>query len=416
MIAIENIYLILIIYILKETFEYTLQFLNLGYMKRFGSIIPDIFKGKINESHVQKMREYEIEKTKFSFISSIFGNAVTIIFIFGGLLNIYDDWISSFNFSFIISGVFFFLFLSYANTLLTIPFSLYNIFRIENKYGFNTMTIKLWFADFLKSILLSTVITGILLFIGFLLIQLSPTIWWFWLWIFFLIYSLFIMYISPYVIEPLFNKFYPIEEKVLEDRIKDLMKKINIRVSSVFKMDASKRSRHTNAYFTGIGNVKRIILYDTLLEKMNHDEILAILAHEAGHWKKKHVLKMIIASETLAFIAIYLSFKILSADFLTDLFQIKNATFFTKVLLLGFLGSIISLPFLPISNYFSRRFEKEADRFACKLTGDKEAFKSALIKLSIDNLSNLHPHPFYSTFYYSHPPVIQRIKEIENFS
>ncbi|NWF76348.1 MAG: M48 family metallopeptidase [Nitrospirae bacterium] len=415
MIAIENIYLILIIYILKETFEYTLQFLNLGYMKRFGSIIPDVFKGKINESHVQKMRAYEIEKTKFSFISSIFGNAVTIIFIFGGLLNIYDDWISSFNFSFILSGVFFFLFLSYANTLLTIPFSLYNIFRIENKYGFNTMTIKLWFADFLKSILLSTVITGILLFIGFLLIQLSPTIWWFWLWIFFLIYSLFIMYISPYVIEPLFNKFSPIEEKVLEDRIKDLMKKINIRVSSVFKMDASKRSRHTNAYFTGIGKVKRIILYDTLLEKMNHDEILAILAHEAGHWKKKHVLKMIVASETLAFIAIYLSFRILSADFLTDIFQIKNATFFTKVLLLGFMGNIISLPFLPISNYFSRRFEKEADRFACKLTGDKEAFKSALIKLSIDNLSNLHPHPFYAAFYYSHPPVIQRIKEIENF-
>jgi STE24 endopeptidase len=416
MIAIQNIYfiLILILYILKEAFEYTLQFLNLRYLKRFGSVTPDTFKGKIDESHVQKIQAYEIEKTGFSFVSSIFSNAVTIIFIFGGLLNIYTTWISSLSFSFIVSGILFFLLLSYANTLLNIPFSLYNTFRIENKYGFNTMTLKLWLSDFLKSILLSAVITGILLFIGLLLIQSSPDYWWLWLWIFFLLFSLFMMYISPYVIEPLFNKFTPVEEEGLEDRIKELMKRINIRVSRVFKMDASKRSRHTNAYFSGIGKVKRIILYDTLLEKMGNDEIIAVLAHEAGHWKKKHILKMIIASETAAFIGIYISFRILRSDFLADIFQIQSATFFAKVLLLGFMGSIMSLPFLPLSNYFSRRFEKEADRFACELTGDKEALKGALIKLSIDNLSNLHPHPFYAAFYYSHPPVIQRIKYIEN--
>ncbi len=397
---------------MKEIFEYGLQFLNLRYLKRFGSIIPDAFKGKIDESHVQKMQSYEIEKTRFSFFSSIFGNLITIAFIFGGLLNIYNAWFSSMRFSFIISGILFFLLLSYANTFLTIPFSLYNTFRIENKYGFNTTTLKLWVTDFLKSILLSTVITGILLFIGLLLIQLSFNYWWLWLWIFFLLYSLFIMYISPYVIEPLFNKFSPIEKEGLEDKIKEMMKQINIKVSRVFKMDASKRSRHTNAYFTGIGKVKRIILYDTLLEKMNNDEILAVLAHEAGHWKKKHVLKMIIASEAVAFIVIYISFRIIQSDFLAELFHIQNATFFTKVLLLGFLGSIISLPFLPLSNYFSRRFEREADRFACELSGNKEAVKNALIKLSIDNLSNLHPHPFYAAFYYSHPPVIQRIKAI----
>jgi STE24 endopeptidase len=253
---------------------------------------------------------------------------------------------------------------------------------------------------------------GIVALVGLWLIQSSPNYWWIWVWGFFLIFSLFMMYISPYVIEPLFNKFTPIEEEGIEDKIKKLMQKVNLRVSRVFKMDASKRSRHTNAYFTGIGRVKRIILYDTLLEKMNHDEILSVLAHEAGHWKKKHVRKMIIVLELISLIGIYISFRILQTDILAALFQIKQGTFFAKVIILGFIGGIISFPFIPLNNYVSRRFEREADSFACELTGNSESMASALIKLSRDNLSNLHPHPLYAAFYYSHPPIVQRIKDI----
>jgi STE24 endopeptidase len=220
------------------------------------------------------------------------------------------------------------------------------------------------------------------------------------------------MYISPYIIEPLFNKFSSIDEPGLEDKIKDLMRKVHIRVSRVFQMDASKRSRHTNAYFSGLGKVKRIILYDTLVKKMEQDEILAVLAHEAGHWKKKHILKMIVIAEVLSLAGVYISFRLLQTDFLTNLFQIQQETFFAKVLIIGFIGSIFALPFIPMSNYISRRFEREADRFACQLTGNQEAMASALIKLSKDNLSNLHPHPLYAAFYYSHPPVVQRIREI----
>jgi STE24 endopeptidase len=275
------------------------------------------------------------------------------------------------------------------------------------------MTLKLWLTDFLKSILISTFLMGIVALIGLWLIQSSPNYWWIWVWGFFLIFSLFMMYISPYVIEPLFNKFTPIEEEGIEDKIKKLMQKVNLKVSRVFKMDASKRSRHTNAYFTGIGRVKRIILYDTLLEKMNHDEILSVLAHEAGHWKKKHVLKMIIVLELISLVGIYISFRILQTDLLAALFQIKQGTFFAKVVILGFIGGIISLPFIPLSNYVSRRFEREADSFACELTGNSESMASALIKLSRDNLSNLHPHPLYAAFYYSHPPIVQRIKDIK---
>lgn len=404
---------ILFLYVLREGFEYLLQYMNLSHMRRYGSIIPNEFKGQIDEDLLKKIQEYEAEKTRFGFVSSIFGNVTTIIFLFGGLLNIYNSWIASLHGRFILSGILFILLLSYAGTFLSIPFSLYRTFRIENRFGFNTMTPKLWAVDFFKTLLLSTVLTGILVLVGLLLIQSSPHHWWIWIWVFFFIYTLFMMYISPYVIEPLFNKFTRVGETDLEEKIKDLMQKVNIRVSSVFKMDASKRSRHTNAYFSGIGRVKRIILYDTLLERMDHGEILSILAHEAGHWKKRHVLKMIVMMEAASLIGIYISFRVLQSDFLTNLFYIKQETFFVKVVILGFIGGIISFPFIPLSSYISRHFEREADRFACELTGNKEAMASALIKLSKDNLSNLHPHPFYAAFYYSHPPVVQRVKEIK---
>jgi STE24 endopeptidase len=179
-------------------------------------------------------------------------------------------------------------------------------------------------------------------------------------------------------------------------------------------MDASKRSRHTNAYFSGIGRVKRIILYDTLLEIMNHDEILAVLSHEAGHWKRKHILKMIIATELLSFFILYGVFRIFQTGLLTDLFYVQNGTFFAKIVIIGFLGGIVSLLFIPFSSSISRRFEREADRFAFSLSGNNESMISALIKLSKDNLSNLHPHPLYAAFYYSHPPMVQRIEQIRN--
>jgi STE24 endopeptidase len=389
-----------------------LKFLNLDHLKKYGTVIPPEFEGYVDKEILKKVMDYTVERTGFGFIGSVFNNIVVVIFIFGGLLDIYNSWVSSLGWHFVLSGVLFFLNLSYASMFLSIPFSLYSTFKIENKYGFNTMTSKLWLTDFLKSILLSTVITGILVSVGLWLIQSSPNYWWIWVWGFFLIVSLFMMYISPYVIEPLFNKFTPIEEKGLEDKIKDLMQKVNIKVGRVFKMDASKRSQHTNAYFTGIGKVKRIVLYDTLLDKMNYDEILSVLAHEAGHWKKKHVLKMIVATEMLSFIGIYISFMVLQTDFLTDIFQIKHGTFFAKIVLLGFIGGIISFALVPAGNFISRKFEREADMFAYQVTENKEAIISTFIKLSKDNLSNLHPHPLYAAFYYSHPPVVERIKEI----
>lgn len=407
-------YLISVIaaYLFAVIFDYWLDYLNLSHLKKYGSVIPPEFKGHIDQDLLTRTRDYHVEHAKFDFIHSLFNNGIFLLFIFV-LLNIYNSLVISLHFSFILSGLVFFLPLLYAEIVLSVPFSLYSTFKIENKYGFNTMTLKLWVTDTVKSLLITTILTGLVIAAGLFIIQRNPDLWWLWIWCFFLALGIFLMYISPYVIEPLFHKFTPIENEELESGIRGLMEKSGIRVSRIFMMDASKRTKHTNAYFTGIGKVKRIVLYDTLIEKMNRDEILAVLAHEAGHWKKKHLLKHIIASEAVAFITIYVAYRLLQNDFLINLFHIEKSSFFAKIIILGFIVSIGSFFLRPASNYFSRRHEDEADRYSYKLTGDNGSLISALVKLSRDNLSNLHPHPLYAVFHYSHPPVLERIKKIK---
>ncbi|MBS1125715.1 MAG: Ste24 endopeptidase [Nitrospirae bacterium] len=256
-------------------------------------------------------------------------------------------------------------------------------------------------------------ISSVVVLAALWLVQASPGWWWLWVWLFFLAFGIFMMYISPYVIEPLFFKFEPVKVEGLEARVRALMEKAGLKVSRVFQVDASRRSRHSNAYFTGIGKVKRIVLFDTLLQQMTQDEVLAVLAHEVGHWKKKHVLKRIVMTEIMALIGIVAGFRLLQGSWLSDLLRLGNASFFAKVVILGFLASIVTFPLTPLFSYLSRRDERESDQFARELTGDPGAMASALVKLSKENLSNLHPHPLYAAFYYSHPPVVERIRELK---
>ena len=403
-----NGYLIslLIAYLLIVIFGYWLDFLNLSHLQEYGSVIPPEFEGHIDQALLIKTRDYTVERTRFGFISSLFNNIVFLLFIFS-LLDMYNSWIISLKYSFI-----FFLLITYAETLISMPFSLYSTFKIEKRYGFNTMTWRLWITDTIKSLVISTILMALLISIGLLLIQESPDLWWFWVWFFFLVFGIFMMYISPYVIEPLFHKFTPIEDEELESDIRELMEKVGVKVSRVFRMDASKRTRHTNAYFTGIGKVKRIVLYDTLIEKMERAEVISVLAHEAGHWKKKHLLKHLVATEVIALVTIYISYHLIQSNILIELFHINESSFYAKLVVLGFIGAVVSFPLGPVSHYFSRRHEKEADRYSYELTGDADSMISALVKLSKDNLSNLHPHPLYALFHYSHPPVLERIQSI----
>jgi STE24 endopeptidase len=224
------------------------------------------------------------------------------------------------------------------------------------------------------------------------------------------------MYLSPYLIEPLFYKFEPVRDEELKGRIEALTQKAGLKVSAVQQVDASRRSRHSNAYFTGIGRVKRIVLFDTLLAQMTHDEILAILAHEAGHWKKGHIRRRLWSAELLSLAASFLAFLLLQWGGLPQLLGIAPASFFAQVVILGFLGSLVSFPLTPVGSWLSRRHERQADRFASELTGEPAALASALVKLARENLSNLHPHPLYAWFHYSHPPIVERVRALRRES
>jgi STE24 endopeptidase len=401
-------------YITVLVVSYWLKYLNLSYLKNHGQIVPPEFQESINPEVLKKISDYTYENSRAGIIESVISNMILILFLFGGLLGAYDRWIIAVTGSFLWRGVLFFLVLIYVETFFDIPFSLYRNFKIESRYGFNTMTFRLWSIDLIKSIIIATVLGSVVVIMSLAIIQASPVWWWLWVWAFLLAFGIFVMYISPYVIEPLFFKFEPLKVEGLEDKIRTLMEKAGLRVSRVFQIDASRRSRHSNAYFTGIGRVKRIVLFDTLIKQMNEDEVLAVLAHEVGHWKKRHVLKRILLTETMAFGGLFAAFHLLSWEWLPGMVGLSSASFYARVVILGFLGSLASFPFTPLFSYLSRRDEREADRFATELTGMPEAMASALVKLSRENLSNLHPHPFYAKFYYSHPPIVERIRNLRS--
>lgn len=382
-------------------------------MLRRGSSVPPAFQGAIDEALLKRTQDYTADKTRFGFVASFFGILVTVAFVFGGLLDRYTAWVVSLNLPFVLSGWIFFLILAFAGELLSTPFSLYGTFKIENKYGFNTMSPRLWISDFLKSLLLSAVLLSLVLFAAFGLISWSPRFWWLLVWAFLFAFSIFTMYISPYVIEPLFNKFTPLEDEALRERIRRLAEKAGIHPSRILRVDASKRSRHSNAYFTGIGKTKRIVLYDTLLDGASHDEILAVLSHEIGHWKKRHLLKMLVAFELVSFAGLFLAHRLVQGDLLTGFFALTTDTLFAELVLLAFIAGIVLVPVKPIVNYVSRKHEREADRASFELTGTTEGMRSVLVKLSKENLSNLFPHPLYAAMYYSHPPVLERIEYLK---
>jgi len=403
---------IILAYLLTLGASLLLQGLNLRHLKRHGATIPPGFEGAVAPATLREAVAYTIDQNRLGVAETLFDAGLLLLFLFGGLLPAYDRWIASLGDSFVLSGVLFFLGLTLIETILGIPFDLYGTFRLEARYGFNTATPGLWLSDLLKSTLIALVLTGLLTAGAFALVHWSPRFWWLWVWGFFVLVSLSLMYLSPSVIEPLFNRFEPVTDEGLEAEIRALCERAGLRVSRVMQVDASRRSRHSNAYFTGIGRMKRIVLYDTLLRQMSHREILAVLAHEIGHWKKGHIRRRLILTEVGALAASWLAWKLTGWAGLPGLMGLGEASFGARLVILGFLASIVSFPFTPLSSWLSRRQEREADRFATDLTGDPEALASALVKLSTENLSNLHPHPLYAAFYYSHPPVVERVRAL----
>ncbi|MDD5697266.1 MAG: M48 family metallopeptidase [Victivallaceae bacterium] len=409
--------IVILFYVLTCLGTLTLELLNLGHLKKRGSEVPVEFTGAIDAAALQKSNAYTFANSRFAMVHDIYNRVIALVFIFGGILAWYNktlfDYHHQYHWSFPVWGLIFVMLLSYAKTFLNIPFNLYQTFNIERRFGFNTMSLLLWLGDLLKSLAVSTVLISMLLLGAFWLVERLPGWWWFPVWAFFFIFTLFVIYISPYILEPLFNKFTPVGDEKLAADIIALLKKAGIEVSGVFTMDASKRTKHSNAYFTGLGRVKRIIIFDTLLEKLTEAELLAVLAHEAGHCRKKHVLQNLALFEFLSAIGAYIAFLLLESGILVTIFNLKTDTFFAKMIVLSFIAGIILWAMPLFFNAVSRHFEREADDFAVNLIGSGKPLADALIKLSADNLANLYPQPLYAYFNYSHPPVLERVRKLQ---
>jgi STE24 endopeptidase len=405
-------WLLITLYLLVLVCRLWLRHLNLSQLKAYGHEVPAGFEGTVDRELLVKTSAYTLATSRVGLIESLFSSLLLLLFLFGGLLEWYDDLILSITPSFVGRGCLFVLGLLLAQTLIDIPFNLYRTFVVEERFQFNTSTPKLWITDLLKSLAVGMLLLSLLTAGSLALVQASPNLWWLWVWGLFALITLLLMYLSPVLIEPLFFKFQPLQDEALAERVKDVMKQAGLQVERVQQVDASRRSKHSNAYFTGIGRVKRIVLFDTLLEQMSDDEILAVLAHEAGHWKLGHIWKRLLAMELVSLVVCWLFWLVLSWEGLPAWFGLAEVSFLGKVLLVGFLASLVSFPLTPISSLRSRRHEWQADQFARNLTGEPGSLASALVKLCKENLSNLHPHPFYAWFYYSHPPVVERIARL----
>jgi STE24 endopeptidase len=403
---------VILAYLVVLGCKLALRGLNLRHLRRHGDRVPLELEGVVDPATLRRITAYTLEKGRLGTIQLLVTNVFVAVFLFGGVLRFYDEWVAQRASAFVWSGLLFFLGLFILDSLLNVPFSLLHNFRIEERYGFNRMRPKLWLSDALKSLVVGGVILCIFVTGGLSLVRWSPEWWWLGVWGFFLLFSLFLMYVSPYVIEPLFFKLEPLRREGLEDAIRELVARAGLRASRVFQVDASRRSRHSNAYFTGLGRVKRIVLFDTLVDQLQESEILAVLAHEAGHWKKRHVLQRLLVTELVALLLLYSASRLLSESELPQVVGLASASFHARVLILGFLASLASFPLTPLSSGWSRRHEWEADRFATRLTRRPRDLAAALAQLARDNLANLHPHPLVSRFYDAHPPVVERIQRL----
>lgn len=386
-----------------------LSWLNLRHLKREGHNVPVGLEREVDAERLRKISAYTAERAHFGLVHAGASGLVTAAFLFGGGLGFYDALVSGASSSFVAQNVLFVVGLMLAAAVLDIPFQLYGTFRIEARHGFNRQSAKLWWADWLKGTLLSVLLTAALSAGAFWLIAAAPNSWWLLVSALVSGVSLLLTFVSPYLIEPLFNKLEPLEVAGLSEQIRSMTSRAGVSVGRVLKLDASRRSGHSNAYFTGLGRVKRVVLFDTLLEQMSHPQILAVLAHELGHWKKHHVLVRMLVMQVLLLLGAYAAFLLAPSSSLPGLLGLESASLAARLLILMVGASLLMFPLTPLFAAWSRRDEREADAYAIGLHGEARDLADALAKLGTENLSNLHPHPFYAAFYYSHPPLVERI-------
>jgi len=408
-----NFYLLFILTILIGSYvlEVLVEILNIKNLK---TDLPEEFVGYYDAENYQKSQQYLKENTWFGIITETVFTPLTIAFILLGGFNYVDSLARSFNLGAIPTGLIFAGILLLLSQIIHIPFSAYATFVIEEKYGFNRTTVKTFIMDILKSWLLMAVIGGTVFSIVLWFFEKTGTWAWLYCWGAMIIIQLFLSFIAPVVIMPIFNKFYPLEESELKSTIEDYARAQRFKLKGVFKMDASKRSSKSNAFFTGFGKFRRIVLFDTLIAKHTVDELVSVLAHEMGHYKKKHIITSMIISILTTGLMFFILSLFLNNTGLFAAFKMENTSLYASLLFFGFLYAPIEMVLAIFGNMLSRSHEYAADAYAATTYRKPEAMIAALKKLSVDNLSNLTPHSLKVFLSYSHPPVLERIKALRN--
>ena len=404
--------LFLVLFIGRIVCRYILQQLNIRDLKTYGKIIPPVFQGTIDEATLAKMVDYTYDNSRLTAKENIVGDGIELAILFL-LLPVLVGWIAGLNLHIIGQALIFFGLLAIISGIAGLPFELYDTFVLEKKYGFSTITWRLWITDLIKSLIISVILMTIMISAFMAFIHYLPASWWFWAWAFFTLFEITLLWLYPVLIAPLFNKFEPIKDEELLEKINALMDKAGLKTRGIYQVDEGKRSKHTNAYFTGIGKTKRIVLYDTLLSSHTPDEIVAVLAHEIGHWKKKHILKQLTFMIIASLVLLYFIYLIVNWSLLYNAFGLKVTPVYAGLFLVSLYLSAAGYFLSPIGAAVTRRYEREADRMAFELTGTAQPMINALKRLAKDNLTNLHPHPLYVWFHYSHPPLIERIEYLQ---
>ena len=388
--------------------ELWLAALNRRHVLAHADEIPPAFHGIIDEPAYKKSVAYTLAKGRLGNVEDTCDTAVLLIVLFSGVL----PWaFHLFSHGPGQSAWAMAAFLFAAGLALSLPdwpFDWYAQFRLEQKFGFNTTTPKIWWSDRLKGLLLAMALGYPLLVLILKIVQWTGIWWWLWAWGAMLAFQLLMSVLAPVLILPLFNKFTPLPEGGLRERLLDLARRTQFRAQSIQLMDGSKRSRHSNAFFTGFGRFRKIVLFDTLVQQLTGPELEAVLAHEIGHFKKKHIPKMLVVSAAGSLAGFYLIAVLARQEWFYRAFGFEPGNVAPALLLFGLLAGTVTFWFSPLIHWWSRRYEYQADAFAAQVMSGPQSLIGALRKLNEKNLSNLTPHPLYSGFYHSHPTLLER--------
>lgn len=356
---------------------------------------------------------YNRVKTGFSHLQSWVGLVLLLIVLYAGIFTEVVTAVESLGFGPIIGGILFFVGATIVLQLYAIPFDVVGTFVIEEIFDFNNQTPRLWLRDAVVGLALSIVLTAILVGLLLALIELLPTWWWLAGTIFFILFALVMQVLYPRVIAPLFNDFDPIESGDLRDAVEDVFDRAGFSCDELYTMDASRRSSHVNAYFVGFGRTKRVVLFDTLIDRMDIPEIQSVLAHELAHWQEKHIWKRLGVSSVRIGIMLLVLWWLIDQSWLYELFALPSEATYAGLLIgLLIIGPLMELT-APIENKISLAHEREADDFAVSVMEDGEPMASALTGLAAENLSNPFPDPIYAAFHYTHPPIPERIRRLK---